>query len=71
MSAAQVRRVFLEQGVVSLGHAVDEFVGAGGLGGGDDLLDAGIGLGHGEILADGAAKQEVLLQDHADLPPQM
>ena len=71
MSAAQVRRVLLEQGVVSLGHAVDEFVGAGGLGGGDDLLDAGIGLGHGEILADGAAKQEVLLQDHADLPPQM
>ena len=43
----------------------DEFVGAGEAGGGDDLGHAGFRTGGGDVVADRAAKQEILLQHHA------
>ena len=71
LAARQVAGVFLQQGVVALWQALDELVGAGGLGGGHDLLEAGIGARHRDVLAHAAAEHEVVLQHHADAAAQV
>ena len=56
-----------DQRIVAVGQAEDELVGPGGLGGGDEFFTPGIGPAVGDVLGDGAVKQERLLQDQADM----
>src|SRR5471032_3298829 len=71
LAAGQVGRVLFEHGVVAHRQALDEFVGAGRRGGFEDFLEGGVGLGDHQVFTHGAAEQEVLLQDHADLAAQV
>ena len=50
---------------------VDELLGAGQARGLDDLGQRRVGPGGRDVLADGAAEQEIVLQHHADAAPQM
>ena len=57
-------------GVVALRQALDEAVGMGSLGRGDDLLIGGVGLAVGDVLPHGARSQPGVLQHHAVAAPQ-
>src|SRR3989304_1782523 len=59
-----------EFGLIPLRQALDEGVGVGQLGGGDDFLVAGARPSEADVLHHGVAEQEALLQDDADLLPQ-
>ena len=56
-----------DQRVVAEGHAGDELVGVGESGGGDDLFFGGGRAAEGDVLVDGAVKEDGLLEDVADL----
>ena len=53
--------------MVSVGHPLDELIGAGGLAGGDTLLLRGIRVAPAQVFQDGAREQGVLLQHHGHL----
>ena len=56
--------------VVPFGELPDEDVGAGGLGGGDDLFAAGVGSPVGDVVPNGDREEERLVEDDADVAPQ-
>ena len=56
-----------DQRIVGVGQAEDELVGAGGAGGGDDLLPRGVRPAVGDVLGHRAVEQKRLLQDDADV----
>ncbi len=58
-------------GVVAVGLGHDEGVGVGRLRGLHDLLEAGAGPAVADVLGDGPAEQERLLEHDADLPAQV
>ena len=66
LTAGQVGGVFLEERVVAAAHLLDEFVGAGETRGVDDLLHGGVLLREGQVLADGAVEEVVVLQHDTD-----
>ena len=53
-------------GLVALGQANNEIVGAHRLGGGDDVVERGVSGRIADVVLDGAGEQERLLQHHAD-----
>ncbi len=55
------------QRVVAQRQAQDEFVGPGGLGGGDDFVARSVGPAVGDVFGDRAVEQERLLQHDADV----
>ena len=67
LALRQVRAVALDHGVVAVGQALDEAVGAGGLRGFDDLFVGGVEAAVADVLHDGAAEQVGILQDHGDV----
>ena len=71
LTARQVRRAFLDEGLVAARQLLDEFLGAGQTRRLDDLLEAGIGLRGGDRLADRPAEQEILLQHDAQARAQV
>ena len=70
LAAGKLGAALADQGVVAFGKAGDEFVGVGGLGGGDDLLLGRAGLADRDVVADRAVEQEHVLADIGDLPAQ-
>src|ERR1043166_2851292 len=64
-------RAFLPRCRITVRQPLDEFVRAGELSGADHLVKRCGRLGHRDVLADRGAKQEILLQDDADLGAQM
>ena len=66
----EVATVLGDDGVVPLGHPLDEAVGIGRLGGGDHLLLGGLRVAEEEIFPDGAGAQPGLLEHHAVVPAQ-
>ena len=71
LAARQVRRAFFQHRRITVRQSLDEFVRAGELSGADHLVKRCGRLGHRDVLADRGAKQEILLQDNADLRAQM
>ena len=63
----QRRGPLAEDGVVAVGQGHDEVVGGRLLRRGDDVLGRGALPAVGDVLGDGAAEQDRLLQHHADL----
>ena len=71
LAARQVRRTLFQHRRVAVRQPLDEFVGAGELGGAHDIVQRRGRLGHRDIFAHRAAEQKILLQHHADLGAQM
>ena len=71
LPAGKVRRAFVDVGLVAARQPVDELLGAGEPRRPHHVLEGRIGPRRGDVVADRAAEQEVLLQDDADAPPQM
>ena len=57
-------------GVVAVGEALDELVGAGQTAGVNQLLVGGVGVAPAEVFLDGAGEQLVLLQHHGHVVPE-
>ena len=71
LAAGEGRAAIADQGVVAERHGHDEVVGVGELGGRDDLFLRRVGAAEGDVLEDGSAKEDGVLQDVADLVAQM
>ena len=70
LAAGDVVAAALDAGVVAVGHAVDELVGAGRAAGLDALLLGGARVAPAQVVEDGAGEEGVLLQHDCDLIPQ-
>ena len=66
-ASGNVRAALLDPGIVLVGEALDEFIGAGQLGHPDALFLAGVLIAPAQVVEDGAGEQDVLLQHHRDL----
>ncbi len=66
LAARQVRRALIDLGLVASGQLLDELFGAGEPGRVDHLVEGGVRFGDGDVGADGAGEQEVLLQHDAE-----
>ena len=53
--------------MVSVGHAVNELVGAGRLTGPFTFFLRGVGIAPAQVIQDGAGEQGIFLQDHGNL----
>src|ERR1700736_387526 len=71
LTARQVGRAFLDEGLVAARQLLDEFLGSGEPRRLDDLLETGVGFRRGDRLADRTAEQEILLQHDAQARAQM
>src|SRR5262249_58257029 len=71
LAAGDVRRTFVDIGLVAARQPVDELLGTGKTCGADHLIEGRVGLGHADVLADGAAEQEVFLKYDADIAAQV
>src|SRR6266568_1791780 len=71
LPAGQVRPALLEHRIIALRQALDELLGAGLARRPHDLLEARARLAGADIVADAAAKQEVLLQHDPEMAPEM
>ena len=71
LAAGQVGRAFLDPGLVALRQALDELLGAGEPGRPHRVLEAEAGTPGEDVVLDGAAEQEVVLQHHAEALAQM
>ena len=67
LAAGDVAAALLDPGVVLIGEALDEFIGAGQLCHPDALFLAGVLVAPAQVIQDGAGEQHVLLQYHGDL----
>ena len=67
----QVGGVFLQHRVEAARQAFDELIGAGELRRLHHLGEGRIALDAGNVLANGAAKQEIILQDKSEILAQM
>ncbi len=56
--------------VVALCQLLDELVSAGGLGGADDVVEAGTGTSVGDVVSDRFGEQEGVVEHHADVVAQ-
>src|SRR6185436_12063489 len=70
LAAGKVCPVLFDHGLVTERQLEDEFMRAGELGGFHHVLERRAGIGERDVLAHRAAEHDVLLQHHADLPPQ-
>ena len=61
---------FPHAGFVPFGHVGDEFVGAGGFGGFNNVVETGVRPAVGDILGNGLAKQKWVLQHNANVSAQ-
>jgi len=66
LTLRQVRGVVVDHGVVALRHRPDEVINVSGLGRGDDLFLGGVLAAVGDVLADRAAEQPRVLENHAE-----
>src|SRR5580704_13351183 len=71
LTARQIGRAFVDEGVVAALQPLDEFLGPGEPGRHDDLVKAGIRLARGDRVADRAAEQKILLHHDAKTAAQM
>ena len=71
LAARQVRRPLVDVRLVTAGKPVDEFLGAGEPSHPDQLIEGRMGLCGGDVLADRAAEQKVLLQHDAEAAPEV
>ncbi len=67
---AEARTALAQHRVVALGQVLDEVVGTCQLGRGDDFGVAGLGASVADVVHHRVAKEETVLQHHADLPAQ-
>src|SRR2546427_2304266 len=70
LPARQGRAPLADDGVVPVLQLTDELVGVGGLGRRHDVVRARLGAAVRDILPDGRAKQQRLLEHEPDLAPQ-
>ena len=66
LAAGEVRGVLLQNGLIAVREAVDEFVRAGDGAGLAQLLLRGVGIAPAEILRDRAGEQRAVLQHHGN-----
>ena len=59
-----------DDGVVAAGEGEDELVRFRGLGGGDHVVEGGVGDAESDVVPDRVGEEEALLEDHADLAAQ-
>ena len=71
LALGDVGGVLVELHLVGPGEGLDEVVDVGGLGGGDDLLIAGVQAAVADVLHDGALEQPGILEHHAEGLPQV
>lgn len=71
LAAGKVGGIFLQHGFEPARQPLDELFGAGDARDLDDLLDAGIGPGGCDIVADRTAEQKIILQHDTDAGAQM
>ena len=71
LPAGEPRAPLADVGVVSQGVPRDEVVAVGRLGRGDHAVGRGLAQAVGQVVVNGPAEQEGLLEDHADLPAQV
>ena len=67
LTAGNVGAALFDVGVVAIGEAADEVIGAGQLTGMDHFFVGGVGIAPAEVILDGAGEEDVLLEDHGDL----
>ncbi len=67
LAAGELHPALAHQRVVALREPGDELVRVGGLGGGEDLLLAGVGPGVADVVGDRVGEEHRLLGDGADL----
>ena len=70
LTAGEVLALLTYGGIVAFRQVHDGLVDIGFFGDFNDLLDAGSGLADGDILANGALKEDRVLQHHADIVAQ-
>lgn len=66
LTTADIGATLFDTGVVALGHLLDELVNLCYLAGTTALVQRGVGVAPAEVVEDGAAEQDVLLQDDGD-----
>ena len=66
MASAEFLSALANHGVVTFGHAQDEFLSQGVTGGGLDLFASGVGTAVADVVGDGVVEQESILGDDAD-----
>ena len=71
LTARQIGRAFLDEGLVAARQLLDEFLGPGEPRRLHDLLEAGVWLRGGNRVADRTAEQEIFLQHDAKARAQM
>ncbi len=71
LPARKIHRTFLDHGFITQRQPLDEFVGTGKTRGLDDRFEPRLRIAGGDIVADGAAEQETVLQDYGDVAAQM
>ena len=66
LSARESRAAFADLGLVTLGELFDHVVDLGGLAGGDHVLEAGVRVGHDQVVVERAGEEDGLLRDDAE-----
>ena len=70
LPAGEVAAVLADQRVIAFRQRHDELMRAGELRRPDHRLERQARISQGDVVADGAVEEEVLLEHHADLPPE-
>ena len=67
LAAGEALAAFAEGGVVALREGLDEVVGVGFAGGGDDFLARGADFAEGDVFGDGGVEEEDVLADEGEV----